>query len=376
MLWGLKQRLGGFPRSSGCLWLHGASLGECNALLQLYPALATLGRPIVLTTQKAEIVAELRRRAPSKIRVALAPAPFKMIARHWLRQVQPQMLILYEGEIWPAWLQVLQAQGVPVALVSARMSDQAWTRYGLQHKYWRAQLQGISAIWAQSANHAHRWAHFYSGPIAIGGDWKLWHKTMALPQSAGNVDLVAISVHRADWKLMGEGLLKHAEMGGKTVVIPRHPSDAPWFAQKIRRAQQKSVPWPQVEAGAISLVHQFGQVGAVLKEANIAVMGGSFGGGGIHDFWEPLFAGVPVISGLQQGHHSEVLRALQAAGAVGVVDDLANMRIGNHGRDVWLENWFPWEKRYEIPRILQEYLQPVQQSVPEFVRWVGERIRA
>lgn len=111
------------------VWLQAVSVGE---MLAIGPLLEGLKRDdvevyLTTTTSTGYRVANDRYRG---LTVAITYFPidwWPFAARAW-RRIEPQLVILTEGERWPEHLHQAARRGVPVILINARMSDRSYAR--------------------------------------------------------------------------------------------------------------------------------------------------------------------------------------------------------------------------------------------------------
>lgn len=282
------------------LWLHGASLGECKMLLSLAKALKNDWPEcpaILLTTQKAESVESLRRAAQGVCRVSVAPADFSSSLKMFKRLVNPVALILGENELWPGYLREMKddAGRSAVALVSGRV-------------YRMAPGVSLSSL----------------GFLAMqkdGGNWKLlqWARSNSSVKSSVNpsIGVAFISFHKEEMQSFCE-LVSAAISAEKSVVLaPRRLEEIEEFRKVLNRFQIRNCSWPEIRKSSVSIVEQFGVVSDILNDCSAVVVGGSFvKKPGIHDFWEPLCAGVQTYVGPFAGGAEESVDALVRSNAL------------------------------------------------------------
>ncbi|WP_295099077.1 glycosyltransferase N-terminal domain-containing protein [uncultured Fibrobacter sp.] len=320
----IGDRLNGPWPEGPFLWMHGASLGECKMLLNLAKFLqediANMPR-ILITTQKVEVVEFLKKtlsQAPeSRIDVSIAPADTQTTMSLFAKSVKPIALILGENELWPGYLSTMRRLNIKpsVAIVSGR---------------YRASVPGIdfspvAFASMQTGDDLSRFLNaaskFRIPKTAIGGDWKLlpWvRKNEPLkPVENPTVDVTFLSMHFSEWtslERMVESSIKRQE---SVVLIPRRPEEAETFRKALIEEEYTVVDWPLVQKGAISIVSQFGITGDVLSISKTAVVGGSFARGlGVHNFWEPLQAGVATSIGPFTAGQKENAAALVREGVI------------------------------------------------------------
>ena len=320
----IGDRLNGPWPEGPFLWMHGASLGECKMLLNLAKFLqediANMPR-ILITTQKVEVVEFIKKilsQAPeSRIDVSIAPADTQTTMSLFAKSVKPIALILGENELWPGYLSTMRRLCLKpsVAIVSGR---------------YRVSVPGIdfspvAFASMQTGDDLSRFMNvaskFNIANTAIGGDWKLlpWvRKNEPLkPVENPTVDVTFLSMHFSEWtslERMVESSIKRQE---SVVLIPRRPEEAETFRKALIEEEYTVVDWPLVQKGAISIVSQFGITGDVLSISKTAVVGGSFARGlGVHNFWEPLQAGVATSIGPFTAGQKENAAALVREGVI------------------------------------------------------------
>ena len=140
----LAQTLSGSPR----VWIHAVSLGEVRvaapiikALRQILPGCSVM----VSTTTKhgRELAAET---FGEDIPVVYAPIDFIGSVRKALSRVHPDVLVLMETEIWPAWLTEARRMGIRIALVNGRISVRSIGGYLRLRPFFREVLRNVDAF--------------------------------------------------------------------------------------------------------------------------------------------------------------------------------------------------------------------------------------
>lgn len=327
-LFRLNERLEGPWPAGPFLWMHGASLGECKMLLNLARALQA-DIPdcprILVTTQKAEVLDFLRDTCKagtsrSEIEVSIAPADTPVAMKKFAKSVKPIALVLGENELWPGYLSTMKRLCLKpsVAIVSGRFHAAIpgidFSPIGFAGMQTGADLSRFMNV-ASRAN--------IGSPI-IGGDWKL------LPWASGNkpatsdspapdksVDTFFVSMHFSEWASFYR-MAAHATASGEAVVLaPRRLEEVPAFRKAFAEKKIPTVDWPQVQNGAVSIVDKFGLTKDIFAVSKTAVVGGSFNRGlGVHNFWEPLQAGVATYVGPYSAGQAENVAALVREGVI------------------------------------------------------------
>jgi 3-deoxy-D-manno-octulosonic-acid transferase len=122
------------------VWLQAVSVGEMQAIAPLLQTLKARGDVevyLTTTTSTGRRIAMERYGEKSKSGLAVGVGYFPLdwwifSARAW-RRVQPDLVILMEGERWPEHIAQARKRGVPVLAVNARLSDRSYSRM----KTWR-----------------------------------------------------------------------------------------------------------------------------------------------------------------------------------------------------------------------------------------------
>ena len=106
---------------------------------------------------------------------ALAPIDHPWCVGAALRRVQPAALVLVETELWPSWIRASRARGVPVVVVSGRISDRSFPRYRRLGRFMRSTLRRLCAVGARSALDAERFVALGARAevVQVTGDLKL-----------------------------------------------------------------------------------------------------------------------------------------------------------------------------------------------------------
>jgi 3-deoxy-D-manno-octulosonic-acid transferase len=119
------------PRVAGRrrVWLQAVSVGEMLAIAPLLEGLRRDGVDVYLTTTTSTGY-RLAQERYAGLAVGIGYFPidwWPFAARAW-RLIQPDLVILTEGERWPEHLQQARTRSVPVLCINARLSDRGFAR--------------------------------------------------------------------------------------------------------------------------------------------------------------------------------------------------------------------------------------------------------
>lgn len=144
-------------RRAPLIWLQAVSVGEVLAIAPLLEQLHRSGVLVYLTTTTStayKIAAE--RYVPWVVGVGYFPVDaWPVSARAW-RRIDPDMVILTEGERWPEHLHQAKQRGVPVIAINARLSDRSFRRMQWFRPAARLMLAGVDRWLCGSSQDAAR----------------------------------------------------------------------------------------------------------------------------------------------------------------------------------------------------------------------------
>lgn len=342
------------PEAVGGLWIHAASIGEARAAERLLRALATRGRPALLsvvTPTARALAAEFAAAGASDVR--FAPLDFLPLVQRAFELLRPKGLLIVETEIWPGLLTEARRRGVPVAFVSARLTPASWRhmrwlRPGLRH--WL----GATCVAAQSEADARRWIDLGApaARVRVTGNVKYEMPRMlfaAAEREARRVGWRRIAVFgsiRASEAAEIATAVRIAAQGPGPcllIVAPRHPERTSAALLRalagtipvIERARVEDVMLPAPGeipqtrgAGgatrAVLLVATLGELRRFYALADAIFVGGTLVPIGGHNLFEAASMGVPILFGPHTENVSEVADLLlRDGGGARVADGVA-----------------------------------------------------
>lgn len=339
----LAERWGfGASLPPGSLWLHAVSVGEVQAAAVLVRALRSThpDLPLLVTTTTATGAARVRELFGTTVRHRYLPLDYPGAVRRFLDRVRPCQWVILETELWPNLLAACATRGIPVRLVSARLSVRTAGRYRQLRGLFAPLLDQVSVL-AQTDEDARRYRALgvKDTQCEVGGNLKFdleftpaqraaGHDFRAAWQVSGSRFVwVAGSTHDGEEQILlaAHARLRESLPGALLVLAPRHP---PRFAAAAANIIDSGLPSARRSLGdavtadtAVLLVDTLGELLACYLAADAAFVGGSLVPVGGHSLLEPAAAGVPLFSGPQVFNAPEVAAALRGAGALVEVDD-------------------------------------------------------
>ncbi len=328
------------------IWIHAASLGEAAAALPLIEAVRGSHPSLLLTTQTIAGRDWLRARCPD-VACRLAPLDHPWLAGLAVRRVRSRALVLVETEVWPALVAAAERAGVPVVVVSGRLSDRAFHRQHEIAPFFTRTFARLTAVGARTEVDAGRFVKLGTPAdrVQVTGDLK-WAKSgdrepvapEILNWMARRPTIVLGSVHLDE---AGELLaaMRAVASTGREVQWLWAPRDLEAVEPLLRRfasegvrarrrtalAAEASTDAERSDRADVVVLDTLGELPSVWPHGLIAVVGGTFGATGGHDPIEPLRAGRPVLVGPHTANVAEVVAALVSADAAIQVADGARL---------------------------------------------------
>ena len=335
------------------VWLHAASLGEAKGLWALAESLLEginpPGEPgwrILLSANTAEgfdylesgigewktrkTKGESEGRFP-RLAACIAPLDHPDLVSRFLVVHRVAYVGLYEVELWPNFIRASVLHGIPVALISGRMTSRALNRYRFLRDAWSSLLDRLDWIQAQGESDAARFQCLTRTPVQAGFDFKAAHyfkdwdraapgrradAASADTVSASGSRIAFISLHLQELKwLLPElpGLMKRFPL----TIFPRRAGEMELFRKiLLPMGFQSHSRSPRARH---VLVDSFGKVGGILPECESAFVGGSLVPLGCHNLWEPLLAGLRIYFGPSIHNQESLARLLLDAGIAEVI---------------------------------------------------------
>ena len=327
---GLGERLGRLPAAEpGALWVHGASVGEIQAAARLLAELARRGHRVRASTTTLTGRALLRGAHP-EWPCTLAPLDHPWCVEAALARVRPAALVLVETELWPGWIAGATRRGVPVVVVSGRLSERSFPRYRRFAVWLRPTLRRLAAVGTRGAADAERFAALGvpSERISVTGDLKL-EPPSEVPRLApelaavlGAAPLVVAGSTHAGEEEAALAALAAAEAAGLAPALalaPRRPERFDAVARAVaasgRRLRRRSaLGTTPLAPGEVLLLDSLGELAGLYTRARVAFVGGSLVPRGGHNLLEPSFGGVPVLFGPSTESAREAAEILLASG--------------------------------------------------------------
>lgn len=340
------ERYGFYTQSVNApvIWVHCVSVGETratqpliHALLAHYPQhqlLITHGTPTGRDTSSQLFKQEI---ANGRVLQTYLPVDTPGASKRFLAHFNPDLGLLMETELWFHLINQATRLGIPMALLSARLSPKSAAGYAKLGGLTRRGLQQLSLVAAQTAADAERLQALGAQHPIICGNLKFdvtppadsAEKGAALRQLLGKDRTVFMAASTREGE---ESLILDAVQGTDvlTLLVPRHPQrfaevESLLKARGLRYVLRSELVQPLNKDEQVVLGNSMGEMYTYYAASDFAVMGGSLQPLGGQNLIEAAAMGVPTILGPNMFNFAQVTQAAVIADAAVQLGDVKEL---------------------------------------------------
>lgn len=325
------------------IWAHAASVGESVSILPLVRALLDERQDahLMVTTGTVTSAQLMAARLPARAFHQFAPVDLAGAVSGFLDHWRPDLAIWVESELWPNLILETAARQIPMALISARMSESSLRNWSRAPAAARALLGSFQTILPQDEATAARLRRL--GGLAVGpaSNLKLWAEPLPADpkllaalqdQLRGRTPWLAASTHDGEEVLAAR---MHRAMAARvpallTVIAPRHPKRGDAIATELRQegfvVAQRSRGEPLQSETEIYLADTLGEMGLLYRLASVVLIGKTLIGAGGQNPLEPARLGCAIVSGPNIGNFEPIFELLIRAKACEVLANSAQVQ--------------------------------------------------
>ena len=121
------------PKDSKRLLIHTVSVGEVNAIEQLTQKLTSNEQAlqIIISTTTDTGFARAKTLLGDRFAIVRYPFDFSFCVNRFLKSIRPDVVALFELEVWPNFTAACQRRGTAICVVNGRLSQRSFNRYKL-----------------------------------------------------------------------------------------------------------------------------------------------------------------------------------------------------------------------------------------------------
>ena len=370
----LGERLGmGYPRLEGCIWIHAVSVGEVVAAVPLIRALGRRypDRPLLVTTVTPTGAARVASLFGDEVHHTYIPFEAPTMVDRFFAATNPHIALVLETEIWPNLYRGCGVRGIPLVLVSARISPKSVRSYRRLLPLFRETLSHGIVIAAQSEADAERFLSLGAAPertrvtgnikfdVELAPDLPVRGRKLRRELFGERAVWIAASTHEGEEELVLEAhrILLEQRPDLLLVLVPRHPQRFQGVRELAAKQHMSVVARtegvPCTATTQVFLGDTMGELTLFYATADVAFVGGSLVPIGGHNLLEPAALGLPLLSGPHVFNAQEIADMFVARQACRIVNDAQQLatgvaellsdaataaRLGDAGRDILERN--------------------------------------
>ena len=317
------------------VWIHAVSLGETQLAIDFIKSWRVkspeLSFVISTTTTTGQELAQ--NKLGEICKVIFCPIDYFLMIRRTLSLIKPEVLVIFETEIWPAMIYEAKKRGTKVVQVNARISDHSFKGYKRFACFIRPFLSLMDVSCAQTTVDAERLKIIYpSLNVVKTGTMKFDQNVPAvLPEikldevfgKGEFIYILAASTHGGEEKLIAEiykNLIKDFD-NLRLIIVPRYAERGAEIARELKNLEityfRRSSGEKRSSEVKCLLADTTGEMLAFMKASDIVIMGKCFAGNdGGHNVIEPALLGKPVITGKELSNFRCVMKIMKENNAL------------------------------------------------------------
>ncbi len=327
-------------RPAGVIWVHALSVGEVTSAIPLVAALRNEFPEHTLlfsaTTATGQDLARERVRPYVDALVAF-PVDIVPVVRRFIKRLRPNLFILVETDFWPNLLFELSAAGIPTLLVNGRVSARSMRSYRRFAPLFRPLFNQFRLLCMQTAadTAAMEQLGIAREKLTALGNLKFApvpepvarYRTVDLgSRPAGHALLLCGSTHPGEEDLILSSFRAiHAADGAIHLAIA--PRRIERCEELITLANEFGFTATKLTAASrspatVTIIDTIGDLPALYRLADIALIGGSLVDQGGHNPLEAARHGCPILFGPYMEDFAEISdELLRCRAAITVTDE-------------------------------------------------------
>ena len=320
------------------IWFHGASVGESVSMLPLINRLLDCGSDIhVMVTTGTTTSADLMgKRLPERAFHQYIPIDNPAFTKRFIKHWQPDLVLWFESDFWPAMLSTIKKKNIPLILVNGRISNKSFKRWQQFDFICKELLACFTFCLGQSEEDAYRLRvlgakdstclgnlKFAGLPIPVDED-----KKNEITTQIGKRPIFCISsTHENEEYLLGKNCKRLFEKYPNVLVLiaPRHPQRGTDIKKQMEDLGYKTALRSTKEkissSTQIYIADTIGELGIWYGISPIVFIGGSLIPHGGQNFMEPSRLKDAVIVGPYMHNFTEAMQRAQKANGIIQVND-------------------------------------------------------
>ncbi|MDR0351226.1 MAG: hypothetical protein LBH49_01070 [Puniceicoccales bacterium] len=321
------------------IWIQAVSVGEINSIDELVKLLVKKYEVVITTTTSTAYDLILKKYSNLAMFCGLFPLDFYPCSRKAWENIDPDAVLMVDGEAWPEHMQQAKIRNIPLFFINARISEKSLNRYRKFPKIARFIFSSPMHIIAVSDEYASIFSKFGAKNVVVSGNMKFDLSIQELSKDDKNGLLEDLGLAGGRQIILGsstwpgeEEMLINSILGMKAqgdqvglLLVPRH---AERRREIIDMIEKSGLAWHQRSIGLaknsvdVCLVDTTGELSTLTQLADVAFIGKSLGDnrGGQSPIDAAAF-GLPMVYGDHMNNFSQLCSSLE--------EEQASIRVSN-----------------------------------------------
>ena len=308
----VRARLGIQPP----VWLHAVSVGEAAIALKLARSILQIKADarFALTTTTTTGFAFAENNAVPEIEVLYTPLDFWPVMRRAFTVINPERVILVEAEVWPNLMANAARQGIPVALVNARLSPRSERRFLRFRTFVAPAFRQLDLVCVPEAEDVERWSALgvipdritHTGSIKYDPEEPAPNRSRSIVEEgqAQRPVLLGGSTHPGEEEILARVFLELRSQFPDLLLFlaPRHVERVAQLRKQLESMSLRVRLCSELDgnlaaSAEVLLLDRTGDLRSWYPLGSVVFVGKSLAAAGGQNPVEPITAGKPVIFG-------------------------------------------------------------------------------
>ncbi len=318
------------------IWLQAVSVGEVDAVMPMVKKLEASGKyEVVMTTTTSTGYDLLNNKYKGAcFAVGIFPWDFLPFSYKTWNNINADIAILMEGEVWPEHLHQAKNRKVPLFLINARLSDRSYGRYKKIALFAKRLFNKFASICVSNEADKKRFENLgvKKEKLLLTGNIKFDTPASAITQEQKDAIRAEMGFEKNSFVLLGSStwkgeekmlveatkILREQGVDCRLLLVPRHAerreeiiSDISQLPYCVRTEKKQASP-----NNIIYLADTTGELRMFTTIANLAFVGKSlFNHDGGQSPIDAAASGVPIVYGNNMTNFKQICKSLEVAGA-------------------------------------------------------------
>jgi len=335
------------------IWIHGVSVGEINIALGLIKKIRKNNDSVffIISTNTSTAYKIVEKEKHHDDILIYFPLDIPLVINRSLKIINPQQILLIEGEFWPNLISKAKKLNIPIHLINARVSNNTYKKYLLFKTFTKDILKKINTITIQSERDYERF-------IKLGANQNTIHTVGSmkfdLVKSSENLSIskffnikfsldkqkkfffMGVSTWPNEEKLLLDTYrsLKNSFPELILIIAPRHIERVSDIEKLIKSYGYKIIKRndninQKMFKDEVLLINSTGEINSIFNEIDIAYIGKSLESPNIggQNLIEPASKNTVIITGKYMDNFRDIIKVFDKLKARLIVNNSIDLKL-------------------------------------------------